>query len=44
MFGEDDFASAGEVAGWITPEPGGDGPVKVAILMRNTLRAAGASC
>ncbi len=33
---------AAEVAGHITPVPGGVGPVTVAMLMRNTLRAAGA--
>ncbi|MEZ5965771.1 MAG: bifunctional 5,10-methylenetetrahydrofolate dehydrogenase/5,10-methenyltetrahydrofolate cyclohydrolase [Planctomycetota bacterium] len=40
--GDVDFASAVEVAGQITPVPGGVGPVTVQILMRNTLRAAGA--
>ncbi|MFN6193722.1 MAG: bifunctional 5,10-methylenetetrahydrofolate dehydrogenase/5,10-methenyltetrahydrofolate cyclohydrolase, partial [Planctomycetota bacterium] len=43
IVGDVDFASAGEVAGWITPGPGGVGPVTVAMLMRNTLRAAGAT-
>jgi methylenetetrahydrofolate dehydrogenase (NADP+)/methenyltetrahydrofolate cyclohydrolase len=28
-----------EVAGWITPVPGGVGPVTVAILMRNSMVA-----
>lgn len=28
------------VAGWITPVPGGVGPMTVAMLMRNTLKAA----
>lgn len=32
---------AEEVAGYLTPVPGGVGPVTVAMLMRNTLRAAG---
>ena len=27
-------------AGWITPVPGGVGPVTVAMLLRNTLRSA----
>jgi methylenetetrahydrofolate dehydrogenase (NADP+)/methenyltetrahydrofolate cyclohydrolase len=31
------------VAGILTPVPGGVGPVTVAMLLRNTLRAAGAS-
>ena len=29
-----------EVAGWITPVPGGVGPMTIAMLMENTLRAA----
>ncbi|MFP3423182.1 hypothetical protein R0K19_27845, partial [Bacillus sp. SIMBA_161] len=28
-----------EVAGWITPVPGGVGPATVAVLMRNTVHA-----
>ena len=38
--GDVDFASCREVAGWITPVPGGVGPVTVAILMRNTVIGA----
>ena len=38
--GDVDFDSAVEVAGAITPVPGGVGPVTVAILLRNTVRAA----
>ena len=38
--GDVDFASASEVAGRITPVPGGVGPVTVAMLLRNTVRAA----
>jgi len=38
--GDVDFASAAEVAGAITPVPGGVGPVTVAMLLRNTVRAA----
>jgi len=41
LVGDVDFASASQVAGHITPVPGGVGPVTVAMLMRNTLRAAG---
>ncbi len=37
--GDVDFASCSEIAGWITPVPGGVGPVTVSILMRNTLTA-----
>ncbi|MCA8973791.1 MAG: bifunctional 5,10-methylenetetrahydrofolate dehydrogenase/5,10-methenyltetrahydrofolate cyclohydrolase [Planctomycetes bacterium] len=40
--GDVDFASTVEIAGHITPVPGGVGPVTVAMLLRNTLRAAGA--
>lgn len=40
--GDVDFASTAAVAGYITPVPGGVGPVTVAMLLRNTLRAAGA--
>lgn len=35
IVGDVDTAAAIEVAGWITPVPGGVGPVTVAILMRN---------
>lgn len=42
IVGDVDFASAVAVAGHITPVPGGVGPVTVAMLLRNTLRAAGA--
>ncbi len=38
--GDCQFDSCKEIAGWITPVPGGIGPVTVAILMRNTLIAA----
>lgn len=41
--GDVDFLAAAEVAGHLTPVPGGVGPVTVAMLMRNTLRAAGAT-
>ncbi len=39
--GDVDFESVKDVAGHITPVPGGVGPVTVAMLLRNTLRAAG---
>ncbi len=38
--GDSDYDSCSEVAGWITPVPGGVGPVTVSILMRNTIVAA----
>nr|WP_255613718.1 bifunctional 5,10-methylenetetrahydrofolate dehydrogenase/5,10-methenyltetrahydrofolate cyclohydrolase [Pseudogemmobacter faecipullorum] len=37
--GDVDTEAVKEVAGWITPVPGGVGPVTVAILMRNALAA-----
>jgi methylenetetrahydrofolate dehydrogenase (NADP+) / methenyltetrahydrofolate cyclohydrolase len=38
--GDVDFAVAAERAGWITPVPGGVGPMTVATLLENTLEAA----
>ncbi|MBC6440226.1 MAG: bifunctional 5,10-methylenetetrahydrofolate dehydrogenase/5,10-methenyltetrahydrofolate cyclohydrolase [Rhodospirillales bacterium] len=38
--GDCDFESCREIAGWITPVPGGVGPVTVAILMHNTVTGA----
>ncbi|HMW45941.1 MAG TPA: bifunctional 5,10-methylene-tetrahydrofolate dehydrogenase/5,10-methylene-tetrahydrofolate cyclohydrolase, partial [Solirubrobacterales bacterium] len=35
-----DFEAAVEVAGAITPVPGGVGPMTIAMLMANTLAAA----
>jgi methylenetetrahydrofolate dehydrogenase (NADP+) / methenyltetrahydrofolate cyclohydrolase len=40
LFGDVDFASACEVAGAITPVPGGVGPMTIAMLLDNTLQAA----
>jgi methylenetetrahydrofolate dehydrogenase (NADP+)/methenyltetrahydrofolate cyclohydrolase len=40
LFGDVDFASASSVAGAITPVPGGVGPMTIAMLLDNTLRAA----
>jgi methylenetetrahydrofolate dehydrogenase (NADP+) / methenyltetrahydrofolate cyclohydrolase len=37
--GDADFESCAEVAGWITPVPGGVGPVTVATLMKNAVLA-----
>lgn len=37
--GDTDFASCAEVAGWITPVPGGVGPVTVATLLKNAVLA-----
>ena len=40
LVGDVDFAAARERAGWITPVPGGVGPMTIATLLANTLRAA----
>jgi len=40
LAGDVDFAAVREVAGWITPVPGGVGPMTVAMLIVNTVRAA----
>lgn len=39
LVGDVDFNSVAEVAGWITPVPGGVGPMTVAMLMNNVARA-----
>jgi len=41
LVGDVDFESARKRAGWITPVPGGVGPMTVATLLSNTLDAAG---
>ena len=40
LTGDVDFASASQVAAWITPVPGGVGPMTIAMLLRNTVQAA----
>lgn len=40
LVGDVDYASAIQVAGAITPVPGGVGPMTIAVLLRNTLVAA----
>jgi methylenetetrahydrofolate dehydrogenase (NADP+) / methenyltetrahydrofolate cyclohydrolase len=40
LCGDVDFAAASGRAGWITPVPGGVGPMTIATLLANTLRAA----
>ncbi|MEO5699177.1 MAG: bifunctional methylenetetrahydrofolate dehydrogenase/methenyltetrahydrofolate cyclohydrolase FolD [Casimicrobiaceae bacterium] len=40
LVGDVDFGPAMERAGWITPVPGGVGPMTIAMLLRNTLHAA----
>lgn len=41
LVGDVDFHEAAERAGWITPVPGGVGPMTIAMLLENTLEAAG---
>ena len=40
LCGDVDFDPVSQVAGWITPVPGGVGPMTVATLLENTLQAA----
>ncbi|MXO91685.1 bifunctional methylenetetrahydrofolate dehydrogenase/methenyltetrahydrofolate cyclohydrolase FolD [Pontixanthobacter aquaemixtae] len=40
LVGDVDFGEASEVAGAITPVPGGVGPMTIAVLLRNTIVAA----
>jgi methylenetetrahydrofolate dehydrogenase (NADP+)/methenyltetrahydrofolate cyclohydrolase len=40
LCGDVDFDGVKEVAGWITPVPGGVGPMTITMLLVNTLEAA----
>jgi methylenetetrahydrofolate dehydrogenase (NADP+)/methenyltetrahydrofolate cyclohydrolase len=40
LCGDVDFAGVKEVAGWITPVPGGVGPMTITMLLVNTVEAA----
>ena len=40
LIGDVEFAAAAERASWITPVPGGVGPMTIAMLLSNTVRAA----
>jgi methylenetetrahydrofolate dehydrogenase (NADP+)/methenyltetrahydrofolate cyclohydrolase len=40
LVGDVDFASVVNVAGYITPVPGGVGPMTITMLVANTVRAA----
>ena len=40
LCGDVDFGAVREVAGWITPVPGGVGPMTITMLLVNTLQAA----
>lgn len=44
LVGDVDFGAVQPVAGRITPNPGGVGPMTIAMLMRNTVRAAEMLC
>lgn len=39
LCGDVDFDAVREVAGWITPVPGGVGPMTIAMLLLNTVEA-----
>ena len=41
--GDVDFDSVSQIAAWVSPVPGGVGPMTVAMLLRNTVDAADAS-
>jgi methylenetetrahydrofolate dehydrogenase (NADP+)/methenyltetrahydrofolate cyclohydrolase len=43
LCGDVDFPGVSEVAGWITPVPGGVGPMTITMLLVNTLEAAQAA-
>ena len=40
LCGDVDFETAKEKASWITPVPGGVGPMTIATLLENTMKAA----
>ena len=40
LCGDVEFDAVRDVAGWITPVPGGVGPMTIAMLLMNTLQAA----
>ncbi len=40
LTGDVDFEAVREKAGWITPVPGGVGPMTIAMLLQNTMKAA----
>ncbi|KAL9332249.1 hypothetical protein ACSQ67_001859 [Phaseolus vulgaris] len=40
LVGDVDFEEASKTAGWITPVPGGVGPMTVTMLLKNTLEGA----
>ncbi|MFO0387715.1 MAG: bifunctional methylenetetrahydrofolate dehydrogenase/methenyltetrahydrofolate cyclohydrolase FolD [bacterium] len=43
LCGDVDFEGVSQVAGWVTPVPGGVGPMTITMLLQNTLEAAQAA-
>ncbi|HEX6561104.1 MAG TPA: bifunctional 5,10-methylene-tetrahydrofolate dehydrogenase/5,10-methylene-tetrahydrofolate cyclohydrolase, partial [Nitrososphaera sp.] len=43
LAGDSDFEAVKKKASWITPVPGGVGPMTIAMLMKNTVSAASVS-
>lgn len=44
LVGDVDYEAASERAGWITPVPGGVGPMTITMLLKNTVQAATRGC
>lgn len=44
LVGDVHYESVSQVAGWITPVPGGVGPMTIAMLLKNTVEAAKRKC
>jgi 5,10-methylene-tetrahydrofolate dehydrogenase/methenyl tetrahydrofolate cyclohydrolase len=44
LVGDVEFSRVQPIAGKITPNPGGVGPMTIAMLMQNTVRAAEQAC
>jgi len=44
LVGDVHYESAAQVAGWITPVPGGVGPMTITMLLKNTVEAARRKC
>jgi methylenetetrahydrofolate dehydrogenase (NADP+)/methenyltetrahydrofolate cyclohydrolase len=40
LYGDVDFENVSKVAGYITPVPGGVGPMTVTMLLKNTVKVA----
>jgi len=44
LTGDVDFEAARQIAGWITPVPGGVGPMTITMLLSNTVLAVERAC